>query len=129
MKYRFNVNQIYISHKSTTCFSKDNLPLSYYGSEREAQESADYQNVQSGRNLIPYFCSTCGKYHLKPLEFYCPKTDITCSCTDHTGKSKAAYLTKESAERMVAIRTQTGVRLTVYLCPYGNGWHLTSNAY
>ena len=129
MNHRVNTNKIYVSHKSTTCFSVNDTPLSYYYSEKEAQESADYQNLQNRSKLIPYVCSRCGKYHLKPREFYCQKKDSECSCLDHNGNKKSAYLTKESAEKMASIRARAGICLTVYPCPYGNGWHLTSNAY
>ena len=123
---KMNLSNIYIPIKSETCFSKTGNPLSVYLSYSEAQESANYQYSQSGISLIAYQCNTCGKYHLKPTEYYCEKLSSSCSCIDHNGRKKDAYSTLQDAEKMITIRKQAGVTLYVYKCPKGNGYHLTS---
>ena len=120
-----NTSLFYFSHKSNTCFSKNGTALSVYDTYDEAQKSADYQS--SNTNFTPYQCSTCGKYHLKPTEFYCQKIISRCSCRDHKGNTKDTYATFQDAEKMVNIRKQAGVILYVYKCPEGKGFHLTSN--
>lgn len=124
---KINLNHIYISHKSNTCFSSTGSPLSVYETYSEATESAQYQSSDGRTQLTPYQCDRCGKYHLKPAEFYCKKTKSTCSCTDHHGNKKDTYETRYDAEKMVKIREQAGVTLYVYECPQGNGFHLTSS--
>ncbi len=124
---KINISNIYIIHKSETCFSKNGNPLSVYNSFAEAQESANYQSHQSATSMTAYQCATCGKYHLKPTEFYCKKLSSYCSCTDHNGKRKDAYPTEQDAEKMISIRKRDGVTLYTYRCPQGNGYHLTSN--
>lgn len=124
---KMNLSNIYISHKSDTCLSKNGSPLTEYRSYTEAQESADYQLSHGQISLTPYQCGVCGKYHLKPTEFYCQKVNSRCSCRDHNGKIKDAYATFQDAEKMVKIRKAAGVVLYVYKCPEGNCYHLTSN--
>ncbi len=124
---KMNISNIYISNKSETCFSKNGNPLSVYESYSEALESADYQFASAGIKFSPYQCDTCGKYHLKPTEFYCKKLSSFCSCTDHNGKRKDSYETRSDAEKMINIRKRAGVTLYVYACPQGKGYHLTSN--
>ena len=51
-----------------------------------------------------------------------------CSCCGKDGKKKNLYLTEYDAnivaeERRIA----TGITMHVYRCPYGGGWHITSN--
>lgn len=51
-----------------------------------------------------------------------------CSCCGKDGKKKNLYLTESEAcivaeERRMA----TGITMHVYRCPYGDGWHITSN--
>ena len=120
MKIKFN--QIYFTHKSMTCFSKEGNPLSVYESYQEAQNSAQY----IGKVFIPYLCKKCGKFHLKPEEFYCEKVIRVCSCVDHNGKPKDSYKTREDALKMVHIRAKAGIKLHVYKCPRGKYYHLTS---
>lgn len=120
---KININQIYYSHKSSTCMNKDGKALSVYESYQEAQRSAHY----IGKSFIPYLCSTCGKYHLKPEEFYCEKINRICNCVDHNGKPKDSYKTESDAQKMAKIRSASGIELFVYKCPFGCGYHLTSN--
>ena len=121
------MQSIYISHKSETCVSKSGNPLSEYRNYSEAQESANYQFTQTGISFTPYECQKCGKFHLKPTEFYCEKAHSSCTCTDHNGNRKDTYVTREDAEKMVNIRGKDGVQLFVYQCPSGCGFHLTSS--
>ena len=114
--------------KSETCFSRSGSPLSEYGSEEEAQSGADYENARNGDvQFVPYRCERCGKFHLKPEQYYVPKLGTPCSCTDFYGDRKDAYPSEAMAQKMARIRAEAGVRLTVYRCPEGNGWHLTSH--
>lgn len=119
---KMNINQIYYSHKSSTCMNKDGKALSVYESYQEAQDSARY----IGKSFIPYLCSKCGKYHLKPEEFYCEKANRVCNCVDHNGNPKDSYKTREDALKMVNIRAKAGIKLNIYECPKSNYFHLTS---
>lgn len=121
---KINLNNVFFTHKSSTCFSHDGNPLSVYSSYQDALESADYASI----NLVPYQCERCGLFHLKPEAFYCEKVIRKCNCVDSNGKAKATYKTKEDAVKMANIRKNFG-NITVYLCPEGYGYHLTSHAY
>lgn len=114
--------------KSATCFSKSGNPLTEFDTVKEAQSSADYENSKNSNcNLAPYKCQKCGKFHLKPSEFIVEKLSTFCSCTRSGGRGrKDAYPTRVAAEKMAKIRAKSGVSLTPYQCPEGNGWHLTS---
>ena len=112
---KINLNNFYYSHKSETCMNKDGKPLSVYASYNEAQASADYV----GKDFIPYQCSKCGMYHLKPKEFYCEKVTRRCDCVDHNGQPKDTYKPQEDAQRMIRIRSKAGIQLNVYPCLVG----------
>lgn len=124
---KMNLSNFYISHKSKTCFSISGNPLSVYKTFSEAQESADYQLSHGEIQMSVYKCSVCGNFHLKPSKFFCKKINSSCSCTDHNGKRKDTYETLSDAEKMVNIRAIAGIKLYVYKCPQGKGFHLTSN--
>lgn len=47
-------------------------------------------------------------------------------CTDHKGKKKRKYQTKEEAEKAAELRNDEGIAVKVYPCEEGDGWHLTS---
>lgn len=112
--------------KSSTCFSKSGKPLSVFMTEAEAQRSADHERSERGMNLYPYRCERCGYWHLAPEESRVAFKEDACSCTDSQGKSKRLYATREDAEkaRITSEKTRI-VRLEVYPCPEGGGWHLT----
>ncbi len=115
-----------MSRKSDTCFNKLNgRPLSEYYSKTEALESADYAKRKFGQNLVPYKCNNCGFWHLSPKNRQTPSK--TCPyCTDRNGNYKELYQTKTDAEKRAKILFQENhVKLSVYKCPYSNGWHLT----
>lgn len=103
--------------------SRSGNPLSEYESYDNALESASYVD----KNLVPYQCEKCGRYHLKPKEFYYEKSKGVCSCRAHDGSLKLSYKTYEDAQKMVNIRANAGVTLNIYKCPEGNGYHLTSH--
>ncbi len=124
---KLSTTNFYFSHKSSTCFSKDGKPLSEYSSLREAQESSQYIFVETNKKMVPYLCTVCNKYHLKPDEYFCNKIPNGCNCRDHNGKSKYLYASLADAEKMVKIRAAAGVILSVYKCPDYNGYHLTSS--
>lgn len=51
-----------------------------------------------------------------------------CGCTKRDGEAKRRYSTRSDAESTrLYILSQRGVRLRVYECPEGPGYHLTSN--
>ena len=115
--------------KSSTCFSRTGNPLTEYDTVDEAQSSADYENGRNGCDLVPYQCQKCEKFHLKPREFFVQKLTTLCSCSGIKGNGKDAYPTRADAEKMAGIRAKAGVRLSVYECPEGNGYHLTSHPF
>lgn len=115
--------------KSSTCFSRTGNPLTEYDTVDEAQSSADYERERIGCDLVPYQCPKCGKFHLKPREFFVQKLTTRCSCSDVNGNAKDAYPTRAEAEKMAGIRAKAGVHLSVYECPEGNGFHLTSHPF
>jgi hypothetical protein len=52
----------------------------------------------------------------------------SCNCQDSNGNYKKLYISKSDAERMVDIRNyRSSINLSIYKCPYSNGWHLTKN--
>ena len=114
-----------MSRKSDSCFSKRNgKPLTVYASKPEAQQSANYEN-QYGRNLVPYQCRKCGEWHLSPKDRQTPSTKCR-HCTGLAGKYKDLYESEADAGKRAAIlRKEEGISLTVYKCPYEDGWHLT----
>lgn len=120
---KYNTNQFVIVQKSATCMSRFGNFLSEYESYEDALKSARYLN----KNFVPYQCKKCGKYHLKPQEFYCEKLQSLCSCRSHDGNLKDSYKTYDDAQKMANIRANAGVKLNVYECPEGNGYHLTSH--
>jgi predicted Zn-ribbon and HTH transcriptional regulator len=118
-----------LSRNSPTCASsKTGRPLSEYDSKAEAQSAAKYANKNfQNSNVVPYKCSKCGFWHLSPAE---RQTDSkTCTiCRGSDGKLKEAYATERDALRRAGLlRKEQGVKLSVYVCEHGNGWHLTKN--
>jgi len=47
-------------------------------------------------------------------------------CTDRAGNPKKKYQSKEEAEKSAQRRNNEGVKVIVYRCEEGDGWHLTS---
>lgn len=113
--------------KSDICFSKSGNPLSVFMTEEEAQHSADYERGRwGGMDLYPYQCERCGYWHLAPQKSRVEFKEYACSCTDSLGRSKRLYATREDAEKArITSEEARNVRLTVYECLEGGGWHLT----
>lgn len=116
-----------MSHrKSTTCTGKiSGKPLTEYDSEFDARQGADYARYAHAKDVSPYRCPRCSKWHLAPTSRQTPST--TCySCTGKDGRPKAAYATEQDAERRAEIlAAEQGVHLRAYACDLGDGWHLT----
>ncbi len=115
-----------MNSRSRTCYSQRNgKALMEYTSEQEAQEAADYANAKFRRSMAPYRCDHCGKWHLAPRNRQTPSRQCT-ACTDGMGTPKELYESEGAARKRAGIiRREKGVHLTVYRCPYNDGWHLT----
>ena len=51
---------------------------------------------------------------------------MLCTCKDGKGEFKALYKTEALAQEQAdRSKTQPNIKLKVYPCPYGCGWHLT----
>ena len=51
-----------------------------------------------------------------------------CSCTDSNGQIKDLYDSEISAKEQInQILKEKRVQLSIYICPYGCGWHLTKS--
>lgn len=112
--------------KSTTCFSRRNdLPLTEYDTRADAHDAIVYEAQQNGRRLNCYRCEHCALWHLAPSD-RCTPGEVRCGCTQGDGGSKLAYDDEAGAEKRSAILyKERGLRLRVYRCPDGAGWHLT----
>lgn len=114
-----------MSRKSPTCNSRrTGQPLTEYATEVEAADAAAYVARRSGEELVPYECDTCGLWHLSPMSRQTPSR--TSACAGRDGRPKAAYDTRDDAERRAEILYEDrGISLRVYDCACG-AWHLTS---
>lgn len=45
-----------------------------------------------------------------------------CSCQDSKGELKALYKSEKEAQKVIA---ESHMTLSLYQCPYGQGWHIT----
>ncbi len=111
--------------KSNTCTGKvSGVPLTEYPDEGSARAGAEYASARHGRELVPYRCSRCSAWHLSPAGRQTPSR--TSACTDHSGRPKAAYDSRDDAERRAElVRDDGGPRVRAYSCGCGS-WHLTS---
>lgn len=116
------------SMKSETCFGKvSGKPLTTYKLRREAKEATEFIRQKYKRDMSPYKCDTCGKWHLGVNSRKTPSKPCG-ECVDSAGKPKEAYKTKKDATtRAQIIEREMGRPLKVYKCPHGKGWHLTKN--
>ncbi len=116
-----------MNRKSPSCNSKKTgRPLTEYDTKAEAKSAAGHANKDyGGNNLIPYKCDKCGFWHLSPADRQTAST--TCNtCRSADGQLKEAYLSERDALRRAGLlRKEQGVKLQVYKCEHGNGWHLT----
>ncbi len=116
-----------MNRKSPICNAqKSGRPLTEYDTKTEAKAAARHANqTYGGNNLIPYKCGQCGFWHLAPADRQTPSE--TCPiCRGADGMLKESYTTERDALRRAGIlRKENGVKLKVYECEHGNGWHLT----
>lgn len=100
--------------------------LSVYDTKKEADESAKYSKKNFGTDLYSYKCEKCGKYHLAPKDSKISVKHDACSCRDSNGKPKALYGSKKDAEKqMKKSEVEQHIKLRIYKCPDGKGYHLT----
>ncbi|MEA3287157.1 MAG: hypothetical protein U9Q77_07255 [Candidatus Marinimicrobia bacterium] len=116
-----------MNRKSPTCKAgKTGRPLMEYDTKAEAKTAARHANKNyAGNDLIPYKCNQCGFWHLSPTDRQTPSE--TCPvCRGADGKPKEAYTSERDALRRAGhLRKEQGVKLSVYKCEHGHGWHLT----
>lgn len=120
------IAEVAMSTKSETCISKATKnPLTEYLTEVEAEVGANYAKINHGRELAPYQCEKCRKWHLSPTERQTPSEPCEF-CQDSYGDTKSLYFSEESAQRRANIlEREKNIYLRVYPCPYQHGWHLT----
>ena len=112
--------------KSDTCTGKKTgKPLTEYVSLEDAEAGAEHANATYKRNLVPYHCEVCGKWHLSPKERQTPSTKCPF-CKGANGQAKDAYRSQKEARRRADIlKKEQGVALKVYACEHSDTWHLT----
>ncbi len=118
-----------MNRKSPSCNAKKTgRPLTEYDSKAEANSAAKHANLNyAGNNMVPYKCSKCGFWHLSPETRQTPSKTCTI-CRGADGTLKESYATERDALRRAGhLRKEQGVKLKVYECEHGNGWHLTKN--
>lgn len=118
-----------MNRKSPSCKSgKTDRPLTEYDTKTEAKSGARHvSKTFGGGELVPYKCKQCGFWHLSPPDRQTP-SDTCPLCRGADGKLKEAYTTERDALRRAGhLRKEQGVKLKVYECEHGNGWHLTKN--
>ncbi|HJP31191.1 MAG: hypothetical protein QF689_07555 [Candidatus Latescibacteria bacterium] len=115
-----------MSIKSDTCVGRTSgKPLTEYDSESEAEEGAVHARERFGKQLVPYRCDTCERWHLSPANRQTPSTKCG-QCTGADGRPKDTYRNESEAQRRADIlRREQGADLRVYACEHGSGWHLT----
>lgn len=118
-----------MNRKSPSCNArKTGRPLTEYDSKSEAKSAARYANqTYSGDKLIPYKCNKCGFWHLSPADRQTP-SEACNRCRGADGTLKESYPTERDALRRAGLlRKEQGVKLSIYECEHGNGWHLTKD--
>jgi hypothetical protein len=110
-------------YDNSGCLSRRGTPLRAFDDHASASDSAAFASERYGRATVPYRCDRCSRWHLCPRDRHTPSHDcFACS--------KRSYETEAGAERRAAIlEEEQGVRLRIYSCPDGDGWHLTSKAW
>jgi len=109
-----------------TCIGKiSGTPLKKYYSESEAHEAVLYVKYNHGKEMTQYLCDNCGMWHLSPISRATPS--FTCSrCESNKRVPKETYRSKQEAlMRAEIIQEEKGLYLSVYPCPFNEGWHLT----
>ena len=112
--------------KSRSCVGRTGEALTEYYSEVEAQRAASRVSLLHGTQMLAYRCGGCQLWHLAPEDRHTPS--VKCSfCLDGRGGAKELYPSREIAEKRAKIsRREKGADLKVYLCPFLDGWHLTT---
>jgi hypothetical protein len=98
-------------------------------SELSNEEILDYYNVASLKELHSHI-EHIKEILKKKLENYEEELEEidACFCLDSRGDFKYLYPTKKEAEKQVNYSWQTKrVKLSLYVCPYHCGWHLTKS--
>ena len=105
----------------STCVGSRGKPRRAYLDRSSADDGACHVLSVYGERMVPYRCMQCGSWHLCPTDRHTPSYySYTCS--------KQVYESEDAAFRRARILEQErGTRLRVYVCPYGEGWHLTSS--
>jgi len=115
--------------KSLTCFGKQTgQPLTEFDTEYEAESSADHTRMVYEKDMEPYHCGVCDKWHLSPKDRKTPSSKCLY-CVGGNGNAKALYRNKaEALQRAKIIFQEQGKKLFSYQCEYADGWHLTKSA-
>ncbi len=115
-----------MSFKSDTCVGRNNVSLTSYETNSEADDSIKYIKNTYHKEMVSYKCSSCCYYHLAPSNRHTPLSATRCSCVDRNGSGKDLYSSKVSAERRAKILfSENGVKLSVYKCREERGFHLS----
>lgn len=111
---------------SRECMTREGEPRKSFDTEEEALSHANQLKIKHGYENDPYQCPDCGYWHLCPKN---RKIEILsdCGCTDRNGKPKTLYATEKDAEKVRQQREEknNSLRLEIYECPNGCGYHLT----
>lgn len=111
--------------KSRTCLTSEGTPRSEYDTKSCAVRGALLVKREHGKDMTPYLCDACRKWHLCPTEHHTPSF-LCLFCAGRSGEPKDTYRTEQDARRRaLIIRERRGVCLECYRCRYGLGWHLT----
>lgn len=103
---------------NATC--KPGKTIKEYDTKFEADQAAMYVARTYHNRVVPYHCDICGKWHLAPNDRVTPSRycDI---CNKQLYESETAAI-----KRAQIIQRERGVKLKVYACRSGDGFHLTS---
>ena len=83
-----------------------------------------YFEVSTMPELIEHI--KCIKASEQPDENLTETQSHLCSCTDSKGQPKEIYDSEASAHGAITLLgIEKSLKLCVYRCPYGCGWHLT----
>lgn len=83
----------------------------------------NYFNVKSIQELDGHIERI--KESQEPQNLTVQKNEI-CSCTDSHGQTKDLYDSEVSAKEQIRkLSKEKRLQLSIYICPYGCGWHLT----
>lgn len=108
----------FIAMKNKTdivCRNHDGELIDTYASREEAEQQIRLNQLMHRITQNSYGCLRCEGWHL------CPGDREPC---EHC--KKMGYSTVKSAEKVVRqVLKKSGIHLSRYHCPLGNGWHLT----